>query len=327
MQKIKDLTGERFGKVIALEFERCKGWKCLCDCGKTFFTNGYYLRHGRVKSCGCSHYEHTKRIVHPRRGNTISHNEIVGKVYGHLTVIKSAGFFNNHEHFLCKCVCGREKVIDYYKLVSGHTSSCGSNIHKIKNDLSGMKFGRLTVIRPLSIKGSDGAMWECICECGNTCIKNGHDLFTGTKSCGCLKNERNERTESKVRLYKTWCNMKTRCLNKNNKNFKNYGGRGIKICQEWLEYPNFKKWALENGYDDKLTIERINVNGDYCPENCKFASYQEQANNKRKTLFYTYKGQSVTLSELSSITKLSYDNLHHHYHNNTLGSWLKGKGF
>ena len=274
-------------------------------------------------------YEHNKYTIHPKRGNTIRHEDVIGKKFGLLTAISHAGYKRNQEQILCKCDCGKEKVIDYYKLISGHNTSCGDRIHKIKYDLTGKRFERLVAIRPYFKKGSDGALWECKCDCGNTAIVSAHNLMRsgGTKSCGCLKKERNERKESKTRLYKIWQNMKNRCYNSLVPAYKHYGGRGILVCDEWLKYDNFKQWALANGYNDKLTIERINVNGNYSPENCKWITMKTQCINKRTTLLCFYKGDILALKEVADITGLKYDNLHYHYHNNNLDEYLRSKGF
>ncbi len=321
------LIGKKYGKLTVVGYEKGKGCKCRCDCGKIYFSIPYYLINGRVSSCGCAQYEHNKLTTHPSREHSVSHSDIINKTFGHLKVIESVGFIKGHEHFKCLCDCGKEKIVDYYKLTSGHTSSCGSYIHKRKIDITGKRFGRLVAIRPVHIKGSKEAMWEFKCDCGNIkLIPARNVLVNGTKSCGCLKAERNKRKESKTRLHSIWANMKGRCYNKKLKEYKNYGGRGIKICEEWNEYKNFKEWALNNGYKENLTIERIDVNGNYCPENCKWITLAEQCLNKRNTLHYLYKGRIITLAELAKTTNLSYDSIHHHYHRNDLEKWLRDRG-
>lgn len=99
------------------------------------------------------------------------------------------------------------------------------------------------------------------------------------------------------RIYNCWSGMKSRCFNKNNQDYKDYGGRGITICEEWLTFDNFCKWSLANGYKDSLTIDRINVNGNYEPTNCRWASIIEQANNKRRNHFIEYKGKKLTIAQ------------------------------
>lgn len=103
--------------------------------------------------------------------------------------------------------------------------------------------------------------------------------------------------------------MKRRTLNPNCANYKKYGGRGIKICEEWLKLDNFIKWALENGYEDNLTIDRIDVNGDYCPENCRWATAVEQSNNKRNNNFLEHNGKKLTTTQWSKLLNMSHETL------------------
>lgn len=110
-------------------------------------------------------------------------------------------------------------------------------------------------------------------------------------------------------LYGRWNMMKQRCFNPNNNKYKNYGGRGIKVCEEWLDYHAFKKWSLENGFEEHLTIDRINTNGDYEPSNCRWTDYKEQANNKRDNRMIVFEGKEYTLAELSYLTGIEHATL------------------
>lgn len=162
-------------------------------------------------------------------------------------------------------------------------------------DITGQRFGRLTAIKRMeSIKTKGGKFrgrWLCKCDCGNKKIILLDDLRGGhTNSCGCLGDE-NRRNVNRIhgmtgtRIYSEWLSMKARCYNKDLDCYGRYGGRGIKVCSEWKDnFQAFYDWAMENGYKDNLTIERKDVNGDYCPENCEWITMKEQAKNRRTTL-------------------------------------------
>lgn len=190
-------------------------------------------------------------------------------------------------------------------------------------NLTGRKFGRLSVVKKSRFYNRKGTMWECICDCGVEIITITDRLTTGhTQSCGCLHNER--KTNAAIRHghtrkghihqdYHIWIGMKTRCLNKNSRLYKNYGGRGIKICERWLESNGigFINFIADMGPRPSLSysLERVNNNGGYNPGNCKWATNSEQANNKRTNKRIIYGGESFTVAQFSRKVNLIPSNV------------------
>lgn len=183
-------------------------------------------------------------------------------------------------------------------------------------DLTGQRFGRLTVIkRTEEIATNKSAKWNCICDCGNYCIKASSSLRKFEKSsCGCWKAEITSKLFKKYdiknkKLYEVWQGMRSRCNYKGNSDYHNYGGRGIKISTEWRDYNVFQKWAIEHGYIQGLTIERIDVDGNYCKENCCWIENKIQAQNTRKVRRFIYKDKVYTIRQLSDIFNVNHRTL------------------
>lgn len=198
-----------------------------------------------------------------------------------------------------------------------------------RNNLVGQRFGKLTVISDAGNDARGNSMWLCQCECGNTKVIRGSKLKEGQyKSCGCewhsyneLRNEGIRKSKithglSGTRLYYIYDNMIKRCYEPSSEKYPNYGGRGITVCDEWRnDRQKFFDWALQSGYTDELTIDRINVDGNYCPENCRWATPKEQANNRTSNRYLTYNGETHTVIEWAEILGLSpgtlYSRLEH----------------
>ena len=187
-------------------------------------------------------------------------------------------------------------------------------------NLTGQKFNRLTVVKRVENDKYNHIMYLCKCDCGNTKIVRGSHLKAGfIQSCGCLNIEKIIERSVKhkkcySRLYHIWTGMRSRCYKQYDNRYKNYGGRGITVCDEWKEFQPFYNWAMDNGYDEKAKrgeymIDRIDVNGNYCPENCRWSNAFEQANNTTKTIHIEYNGKNYTLSELSKMVNISRQTL------------------
>lgn len=190
----------------------------------------------------------------------------------------------------------------------------------VKKDLTGKKFGRLTVLRLSDNKKNGSTKWVCQCDCGNIVEVFSFNLTREhTKSCGCLAREkRSKRMKEKnpgykhgknnSRLHIIWDAMKKRCYLNSHIHYLNYGGRGIEVCEEWKNnFMSFYNWAIDNGYKDDLTIDRIDSDKNYCPENCRWITYKQQANNKRNNHFVEYKGKKYTISQLAEEKNIKYD--------------------
>lgn len=180
-------------------------------------------------------------------------------------------------------------------------------------DLTGQKFGRLTVIKRYENNiQNKKVLWECKCDCGKSTIVQGGNLRNGhTRSCGCLIPDSYviKHGMTDTRLFHIWNGMKARCYRKSAEQYKNYGGRGITICDEWLGdngFINFYNWSIGNGYKDDLTIDRIDNNKGYSPDNCRWVSRKIQSLNRRNTLFFTYNGKTKPLIQWCEEYNMDY---------------------
>lgn len=183
---------------------------------------------------------------------------------------------------------------------------------------AGDRFGKWTIVKevsPIFITGKPRRMFKCKCDCGNekdvqlVCLRNGHST-----SCGCEQKRKASEANTthnlsdKHPLYSVWKNMKKRCINPNANEYKNYGGRGISVCLEWsTSFEKFYNWAINNGYSKELTIDRIDNNGNYCPDNCRWVDKTVQLNNTSRNHYIEYNGIKYTLSTLSKHLNIPYN--------------------
>lgn len=183
-------------------------------------------------------------------------------------------------------------------------------------DLTGQRFGRLTVVEEAPKSSHGNRRWRCECDCGTICFVETGDL-TGLrqKSCGCFKKERtaiSHKThgQRRTRLYTIWFHMKTRCESPNDKNYSDYGGRGISVCSEWKNsFLAFYQWAMASGYSHDLTIDRRDNNGNYCPENCRWITIGQQQNNRRSNHQMTAFGRTQNIKQWADEFGVPYHTL------------------
>lgn len=212
--------------------------------------------------------------------------DLTGRRFGRLTVIER-DTTRSGVVWKCRCDCGNTTSVLSGNLRKGFTRSCGCfrddvNSERCSSDLTGKQFGRLIAIQKL-----ENGKWLCECGCGNKTEVSTSNLVTNhTQSCGCLRDTK--RSESHTthggsgdRLHRIWRHMKDRCTNPHNKSYHRYGGRGISVCDEWMnDYSAFRSWALSHGYTENLTIDRIDNDGNYTPNNCQWLTASE--NSKKR---------------------------------------------
>lgn len=261
----------------------------------------------------------------------------IGETYNHIKVLKDLGCVNNSHLFLCEClVCGKNYALKSDRI--GVTKSCKSCMHKVRaEEFVGTRCGRLTV-KELAYKNDSKhcLMWLCECDCGRTTILPTTSLIgkRSTRSCGCLKKDiirergreynriatksvsRDFEYEGMLREhpnYVCWQSMLRRCDTPNAKNYHRYGGRGIKVCDRWLKENNgFENFVNDMGIrpSKQHTLDRIDVNGDYCPENCRWATWKEQENNRRNNNKVVFDGGFITVTQLAEMLGLDRNRIY-----------------
>lgn len=264
--------------------------------------------------------------------------DITGEQYGYLTAMEFDHRDKNRTYWRFRCKCGKEVIRATYKLYDTKTPSCGcyqlelneqarvrreeqqrTKEGKVKyrhynskkyRDLSGEKYGRLKVINKTNDNVGLDADYLCLCDCGRSIIKTQQYLINNKiPSCGCARKNAVPHDADRDRLKRIYNGMINRCYNKNSDSYKYYGKKGIVVCEWWLSeggFDSFCRWALANGYSNDLTIDRINVYGNYTPRNCRWADIKTQANNTTKTHTIEYNGELMGMKEFAEKMGLNY---------------------
>lgn len=309
------ITGEKVKDLIIDGFDG-ENYACHCeDCNKVYKLTYKQLNPKKRKTffCQCK-VEKFERV-----------EDLRGKKYGDLLVKDLDIDLTNasKEKYGKRKIAWKDECVKCHH-VSSHFKGIYTEIEKKGSSgcgycfgsyYVGKKFGRLEVLKDVGRRKekeqdrSTQLFYQCKCDCGKIIEISHNRLSAGVQSCGCLHSEilakRNRETAKYngdttnpkyKRLHQIWNAMKNRCLSPLNKNYEHYGGKGITICEEWLDWFKFKEWALNNGYTDELTIDRIDYNGNYCPENCRWTTWEVQANNTSSNKMIEYEGRTQTLS-------------------------------
>jgi hypothetical protein len=237
--------------------------------------------------------------------------DLSGQIFGEWTVIeldKTAPSGNGiASKWICQCECGEKRTVSSNSLRRGKSISCG---HEKKDNLKGLRFGRLVVIKEDLNKTTCNRKWICQCDCGETVSVLGGSLKNGrTASCTCLNKEINTKHGlAGTSIYNIWGKMMERCYIETSKSYKYYGARGISVCKEWHDVTTF---ARDMGFPPEgLTIDRKDVNGNYCPDNCRWADDFTQQNNRSNNVFIEYNDINLTIAQWARLTDMSFAKLH-----------------
>lgn len=249
--------------------------------------------------------------------------DLTGETFHRLTVVSRAEKRGRRSLWLCRCECGKEITTDSDKLRSGHTKSCGcfqkDRVSELRStDLTGQKFGRWTVVGTDKREYGKHTRYICKCECGTEKSVSGPSLKIGSSlSCGCLQKERIVSALTKhghtcltgtTSTYNIWRSMNQRCYNKNSRPYKDYGGRGISVCERWRDgFVNFLSDMGER--PDNMQLDRIDNDGNYEPGNCRWVTQKENNQNKRSNHHITAFGEKKLISEWSDISGINRETI------------------
>ena len=316
--QIDAVIGQKFGKLTVLE---AAGrdikygkvlYRCQCDCGNENFIvfRSSILAH-RVRSCGCGHREANERKL----------QDLTGQKFNMLTAIRiGPKSKSNNTQWYCLCDCGRETLLCAQDLKNGSTKSCGCLKNRMiqEKSLIGKIFDRLTVVLRGPNDRNGTTQWCCDCNCGskNILIMRASLLSGRTRSCGCLNNETLKNNHFKKhgifslnpKFYSHYSGMIERCSETSGKRYECYMGRGIKVCDRWSGEDGPANFYADMFFTWKkgLTLDRIDNNKNYSPENCRWATIRVQSNNKRTNIKYNFQGQLKTLAEISYENNIPY---------------------
>lgn len=245
--------------------------------------------------------------------------DLTGEKRNMLTVKSLFEIKNNISYWSCECDCGKEKILSIKDLQNTKSCGCLKKVSR-KEDLTDYENDDIIVVSfQESRKGQ--SYWNCKCKkCGKIIQRCSSNIKNGLAVCKCVHYKRVSEEHKKfardTRLYSIWIGIRNRCFNSNDASYEHYGKRGITICDEWNHnFETFYYWALSNGYNDELSIERKNVNGNYCPENCCWIKKSEQAKNKTNTIYATLNGETKRLIEWCEILNLNQKTVYNRIYN------------
>jgi hypothetical protein len=322
--------GARFSRLVVTsnywsDKFHIKRVRCICDCGTETEASCQQLVKEIKRSCGCLRRETGRKLsaMAVENGNAIPVN--AGSRFGKLSVLTGEWIGSGARRKVrCACDCGTEKDVAIADLRAGKTTSCGCyrrewQEHRYPLPI-GQKFGKLTVLRSAGHQGR-GRMVDAQCDCGNVTVANIDNIRNShTTSCGCQKvlsgmsraKHGHSRQGARSRTYQIYRDMRTRCENPNYAEFHLYGGRGITVCERWRQ--GFESFLADMGESPSgMTLERERVNEGYGPGNCKWATDEEQANNKRNNVVIEFNEKRMTIAQWARELNVSAPKLYYRH--------------